>query len=126
MFYSLAVLRAELLLAVGGPIELAADRAGALTVEMVPTLGFTPLLSLGLFDSLPAVFGAENLPIAFWDVLFAAVGADFFLYDLAAVFGDLLRLAFFPVGFGACFLLAMRSAWARSSCSFICASSSSV
>ena len=55
--YSLAVLGAELLLAVGGPIELAADRAGALTVEMVPTLGFPPfLLSGGIGpDALPAL-----------------------------------------------------------------------
>src|SRR5699024_8565176 len=103
--YSLAVLGAELLLAVGGPIELAADRTRSLAVEMVPTLGFPPLLSLGLLDSLPAVFGAENLPIALGDVLFAAMGADLFLHDFAAVFSDLLRLALFPVGFGACFLL---------------------
>ena len=75
MVYSLAVLGAELLLAVGGPIELAADRAGALTVVMVPTLGFPLLLLLSLMCSFPAILRAENLPIALGDVLFAAVGS---------------------------------------------------
>ena len=45
------------------------------------------------------------MPIALGDVFFAAVGADLFLQDFAAVFSNLLSLPLFPVGFGACFFL---------------------
>ena len=87
------------LLAVGRPERFPADHTVFLTIVVIAALGLPCRFLLNLGVNMAAVFGAEYLPVACGREFLAAAGADLFRDRLAAVLGQLLRLAFRTIGF---------------------------